>query len=90
MACLKRCTGLGRLRVRGAPAVFTAILLKLAGWNLLQAAKAPAMRELVKKRAQEACARPDSAANAHLDAFTALVDFAKWLRPPCGATGAMG
>jgi hypothetical protein len=31
-------TGLGRLRVRGRPAVFSSILLKVAGWNLLRAA----------------------------------------------------
>ena len=35
---LKRVTGLNRLRVRGRPAVFSSILLKVAGWNLLQAA----------------------------------------------------
>ena len=34
---LKRQMGLGRLRVRGFPAVKTSILLKLAGWNLLRA-----------------------------------------------------
>ena len=36
---LKRVTGLGQLRVRGRAAVFTSILLKVAGWNLLQAAR---------------------------------------------------
>lgn len=42
---LKRVTGLGRLRVRGSPSVFHSILLKVAGWNLLQAARALAMRQ---------------------------------------------
>jgi hypothetical protein len=42
---LKRVTGLGRLRVRGGPGVFHSILLKVAGWNLLQAARALAMRQ---------------------------------------------
>ena len=42
---LKRVTGLGRLRVRGRPGVFHSILLKVAGWNLLQAARALAMRQ---------------------------------------------
>jgi hypothetical protein len=42
---LKRVTGLGRLRVRGSPGVFHSILLKVAGWNLLQAARALAMRQ---------------------------------------------
>ena len=31
---LKRKTGLGQLRVRGRPAVFQAIYLKIAGWNM--------------------------------------------------------
>ena len=43
---LKRVTGLGRLRVRGRPAVFTAMLLKIAGWNILQAAR---VRSLLEK-----------------------------------------
>ena len=36
---IKRRTGLGRLKVRGQAAVYMAILLKVAGWNILQAAK---------------------------------------------------
>jgi len=36
---IKRRTGLGHLRVRGQDSVFTAIRLKVAGWNVLQAAK---------------------------------------------------
>ena len=42
---IKRVTGLGRLRVRGSPGVFHSILLKVAGWNLLQAARALTMRQ---------------------------------------------
>ena len=42
---LKRVTGLGRLSVRGSPGVFHSILLKVAGWNLLQAARALTMRQ---------------------------------------------
>jgi hypothetical protein len=42
---LKRVTGMGRLRVRGSPGVFHSILLKVAGWNLFQAARALAMRK---------------------------------------------
>ena len=34
---LKRVTGLGRLRVRGKPSVFMAMMLKVEGWNILQA-----------------------------------------------------
>jgi hypothetical protein len=48
---LKRKTGLGQLRVRGAPAVFHAIYLKVAGWNMLRAATCAKMRQLVYERA---------------------------------------
>ena len=48
-SCLKRVTGLGRLRIRGRPAVFTSILLKVAGWNVLQAAR---VRSLLQKLGQ--------------------------------------
>ncbi|MEL7496228.1 MAG: transposase [Planctomycetota bacterium] len=36
-SCLKRALRMARLRVRGKSAVKTAILLKLAGWNILRA-----------------------------------------------------
>jgi len=48
---LKRKTGLGQLRVRGGPAVFHAILLKVAGWNMLRAAACAKMRQIVYERA---------------------------------------
>jgi hypothetical protein len=48
---LKRKTGLGRLRVRGRPAVFHAIYLKIAGWNILRASVCAKMREIVYARA---------------------------------------
>jgi hypothetical protein len=48
---LKRKTGLGQLRVRGGPAVFHAILLKVAGWNMLRAASCAKMRQIVHARA---------------------------------------
>jgi len=48
---LKRKTGLGQLRVRGGPAVFHAILLKVAGWNMLRAAACATMRQIVYERA---------------------------------------
>ena len=44
---LKRKTGLGRLRVRGQPAVFQAIYLKIAGWNILRASVCAKMRQIV-------------------------------------------
>ena len=43
---LKRVTGLDRLRVRGRPAVFSSILLKVAGWNLMRASS---VRSLLAK-----------------------------------------
>jgi hypothetical protein len=49
---VKRRTGLGQLRVRGRPRVFTAILLRLVGWNILRAAACPAIRKTVAERAQ--------------------------------------
>ena len=51
---LKRKTGLGRLRVRGRPAVFHAIYFKIAGWNILRASVCAKMREIVWKRANSA------------------------------------
>ena len=51
---LKRKTGLGRLRVRGRPAVFQAIYLKIAGWNILRASICAKMRQIVYARANMA------------------------------------
>lgn len=51
---LKRRVGLARLRVRGKAHVFNAILLKLAGWNILRAAACAKIRELVAERAKAA------------------------------------
>ena len=53
---VKRRTGLGRLRVRGQPRVFTEILLRLAGWNILRAAVCSTLRERVAERAHAALA----------------------------------
>jgi hypothetical protein len=45
---LKRVTGLGRLRVRGKPSVFMAMVLKVVGWNILQASRSTKlMRALI-------------------------------------------
>ena len=51
---LKRCTGLGRLRVRGRPRVFMAIYLKITGWNLLRASVCAAMRTYVAEKVKTA------------------------------------
>lgn len=47
---IKRRTGMGKLRVRGRPGVFNAILLRIAGWNILQAARSIKAREYVRIR----------------------------------------
>jgi hypothetical protein len=44
---LKRRLGMGRVRVRGSPSVFQAIVLKIAGWNVLRSAAATKMRAWV-------------------------------------------
>ena len=54
---LKRRVGLGRLRVRGRPAVFHAIYLKIAGWNILRASVCAKMRQIVWARANMAVFR---------------------------------
>ena len=54
---LKRKTGLGQLRVRGRPAVFHAIYLKVAGWNMLRAAVCAKRRQCVYERAYRAVLR---------------------------------
>jgi len=51
---LKRRVGLGQLRVRGRPAVFHAIYLKIAGWNILRASVCAKMHEIVCARANMA------------------------------------
>jgi len=51
---VKRVTGLGQLRVRGRPAVFHAIYLKVAGWNMRPAMVCAKLREIVYERAARA------------------------------------
>jgi hypothetical protein len=51
---LKRKTGLGRLRVRGRPAVFHAIYLKIVGWNIFRASVCAKMRQIVWEMAHMA------------------------------------
>lgn len=47
---VKQVTGLGRLRVRGRPRVFMAILLKASGWNIRRAAASSRVREFVRQK----------------------------------------
>ena len=56
-SCLKRKTGLSRLRVRGRPSVYHAIYLKIAGWNIMRASVCARMREIVWQRANLAVFR---------------------------------
>ncbi len=58
---LKGKTGLGQLRVRGRPAVFHAIYLKIAGWNVMRASVCANMREIVYARAHMAAVWLNSA-----------------------------
>jgi hypothetical protein len=51
---VKRVTGLGQLRVRGRPAVFHAIYLKVAGWNMRRAMVCAKLRQIVYERAARA------------------------------------
>ena len=46
---IKRVTGMSRLRVRGRPAVTMSLLLKIAGWNLLQASRSRALMRFLAK-----------------------------------------
>lgn len=54
---LKRRTGLGQLRVRGAPRVYHSIYLKVAGWNFLRSSVCAKIREIVYQRANVAVLR---------------------------------
>lgn len=51
---IKRRTGMARVRVRGKTRVFSEILLRLAGWNILRAAACPTLWKRVAERAQQA------------------------------------
>lgn len=61
-SCLKRRLGMGRLRVRGRPAVASTLLLKLAGWNILRAATSGKMRKrlakILEKLIEQGCIAP--------------------------------
>ena len=50
---IKRRTGMSRLRVRGKKSVFHAIIMKVAGWNILQAARAEKMRRYVREEMEK-------------------------------------
>jgi hypothetical protein len=60
---IKRRTGMSRLRVRGEVSVYQAIVLKLAGWNILQAARTRKAREYVKKQIERVCSLPGLSEN---------------------------
>jgi len=52
---IKSCLGLHRLRVRGSKTVFMALWLKLAGWNVLQAAKSITLRRKISAAIRVFC-----------------------------------
>ena len=66
---LKRRVGLGQLRVRGRPAVFHVIYLKIAGWNILRASVCAKMQEIVYAR-------------ANMAAFWLNFAFLRWAKVP--------
>jgi len=52
---IKRRTGMSRLRVRGKGSMYHAILLRLAGWNIFQAATTRKAREYVQQQMAGGC-----------------------------------
>ena len=74
---LKRRTGLGQLRVRGRPAVFQAIYLKVVGWNILRASVCAKMRKMVWER-------------ANLAVFWLEYVFLRWSELPGGIRVSLG
>ncbi len=83
---LKRKTGLGRLRVRGRPAVFHSILLKIVGWNIFRAAACAKMRQIVYERASIAASwldfvllrAPMPAGSVHISRRKQILVYVKW------------
>jgi hypothetical protein len=83
----KRKTGLGQLRVRGAPAVYTAIYMKVTGWNILRASCCAKMREIVYARAAAAVSQAvftifDAVITAKTATAVPRPRFMKFLRRP--------
>ena len=56
---IKRRTGMSRLRVRGKGSVYQSMILRMAGWNILQAAKTEKALEYVRQQMAGLCQRPD-------------------------------
>ena len=52
-SAIKRKTGLGRLRVRGMSSMSYAILLKIAGWNILCAARSKKLTDKLEGRSRK-------------------------------------
>ncbi len=50
-SAIKRKTGMGRLRVRGAPSVHHAVILKVAGWNILRTVASKKLRKSIYEMA---------------------------------------
>ncbi len=58
---IKRRTGMARLRVRGKKRVFHAILLKIAGWNIFQAARSDKMRQHIAEQMEKQAPKDQNA-----------------------------
>jgi len=49
-SAIKQRTGMRRLRVRGKPRVFSSIIMKITGWNILRGASCIKLLEITRKR----------------------------------------
>lgn len=56
---IKRRTGMSRLRVRGKGSVYQSMILRVAGWNILQGAKTEKALEYVRQQMAGLCQHPD-------------------------------
>ena len=63
---IKRRTGMARLRVRGEKSVFHAIILKIAGWNIFQAARSEKMRKHVAEQMGKMDKQPQKEPDARI------------------------
>ncbi len=78
-SAIKRKTGLDRLRVRGAAGVDHAILLKIAGWNILRAACSKKMKGMIREETRQRVAH--ALFGSLSDPATGLPAMLKAIRP---------
>ena len=75
---IKRRTGMSRLRVRGKGSVYQSMILRMAGWNILQAAKTEKAREYVRSAISKITQPITSAVEG--DLRTLAVKLFNWFR----------